>query len=112
MKAARWLVMFAYAIAIVALVVLTIAFFLELFGANTSAPFVQWIYRSARRFMQPFRGIFPPVEIGEESVLDVSVLFGILMYGLFATAVHALVEWLDGKLHRARLTQAAPAGTR
>ena len=97
-RVARWLVLFAYAIAIIALVVLTIAFFLRLFGANTSAPFVKWIYRSEARFMQPFRGIFPPVKVSEESVLDVSVLFGILMYGLFAVAVHALVEWLDRKL--------------
>ena len=38
------------------------------------------------------------MKVSEESVLDVSVLFGILMYGLFAVAVHALVEWLDRKL--------------
>jgi uncharacterized protein YggT (Ycf19 family) len=106
MRIARWLVLFVYAIAIIALVVLTIAFFLRLFGANTDAPFVQWIYRSEGRFMQPFRGIFPPVEVSDQSVLDVSVLFGVLMYGLFAVAIHAAVEWLDRKLAAARASTA------
>ena len=91
-RVARWLVLFAYAIAIIALVVLTIAFFLRLFGANTSAPFVKWIYRSEARFMQPILGP------NEQAANGLVVLFGILMYGLFAVAVHALVEWLDRKL--------------
>ena len=112
MRVARWLVLFAYAIAVVAFVVLIIAFFLELFGANTSAPFVQWIYRSEERFMKPFRGIFPPVEVSDNSVLDVAVLFGILMYGLFALAIHALVEWLDRKLYAAEVSPAPATGWR
>jgi uncharacterized protein YggT (Ycf19 family) len=112
LRIARWLVLFAYAIAIIALVVLTIAFFLHLFGASTSAPFVQWIYRSEDRFMKPFRGIFPPVEVSEQSVLDVSVLFAILMYGLFAVAIHALVEWLTRKLHAAQPAPPPVAGQR
>jgi uncharacterized protein YggT (Ycf19 family) len=99
MRIARILVLFVYAIAMIAFVVLTITFFLELFGANTSAPFVEWMYRSADRFMRPFRGIFPPIESDGRSVLDVSVLFAMLMYGLFAVAIHALVEWLDRKLY-------------
>lgn len=94
MRIARWFVLFVYSIAIIATVVLTITFFLRLFGANTSAPFVEWVYRSADR-MQPFRGIFPPIEVSDRSVLDVAVLFGILMYGLFAVAVHA---WSNGSI--------------
>jgi uncharacterized protein YggT (Ycf19 family) len=110
MRIARWLVLFVYAIAIIATVVLTITFFLRLFGANTSAPFVEWMYRSADRFMQPFRGIFPPVEGSGRSVLDVSVLFAMLMYGLFAVAVHALVVWLDRKLYMASLPRSGAPG--
>ena len=102
-RVARWAVMFVYAIALIAIVLLTIAFFLKLFGASTTAPFTQWIYRSSDRFMQPFRGIFPAVEVTDNSVLDVSLLFGMLMYTLFALLVHALVEWLDRKLYQARI---------
>lgn len=110
MRIARWFVLFVYSIAIIATVVLTITFLLRLFGANTSAPFVEWVYRSADR-MQPFRGIFPPIEVSDRSVLDVAVLFGILMYGLFAVAVHALVEWLDRKLYVASYPPQVPGGS-
>ncbi len=103
MRIARWLVLFVYVIAMISVVVLLITFFLRLFGANPSTPFVEWMYRSADRFMKPFRGIFPPVETGGDSVLDVSVLFAMLMYGLLAVGVHALVEWLDRKLFLAGL---------
>jgi uncharacterized protein YggT (Ycf19 family) len=109
LKVARWAVMFVYAIALIAIVILTIAFFLKLFGASTTAPFTEWVYRSSDRFMQPFRGIFPTVEVTDKSVLDVSLLFGMLMYTLFALAVHALVEWLDRKLYRASIKDSPTA---
>jgi hypothetical protein len=52
------------------------AFFLELFNANKSTPFVEWVDRAATRIMQPFRGIFPPVEGESGSVFDPALLFG------------------------------------
>lgn len=94
----RVIVYLVYALAVVSVVILTIAFFLKLFAANPGAPFVEWIYRSTDRIMQPFRGIFPAVQGGGRSVLDVSLLFAMLMYGLLALAVHALVEWVNRKL--------------
>ena len=99
---ARILVLFLYAITIVAVVLLLIAFFLKLFGASTSAPFVQWVYKSSNRVLAPFRGIFPTVEGESGSVLDFSILFAILMYGLLALAIRALIEWLDTKLFALR----------
>ena len=56
----RAIILFVYAFAIACIVILAIAFFLQLFNANQTAPFVDWVYRAARRIMQPFRGIFPP----------------------------------------------------
>lgn len=101
LRIARWLVMFVYVLAMVSVVMLTITFFLRLFGASTTAPFVEWIYRSEGRAMTPFRGIFPPIETDGRSVLDVSILFAMLMYGLLAVAVHGAVDWFDRKLHEA-----------
>jgi uncharacterized protein YggT (Ycf19 family) len=101
----RALVFFAYAFALVAIVILTIAFFLKLFNASTTAPFVQWVYRATTHIMQPFRGIFPSVEGETGSVLDVSILFGILMYGLLALGLHALITWIDAKLEAVRHDQ-------
>jgi uncharacterized protein YggT (Ycf19 family) len=90
-RAIVWLV---YAFALVAIVIATIAFFLELFGANPNSGFAQWIYRSASRVTAPFRGIFPS-HVNGNSVLDVSLLFAIIMYALFALLVHALVDFIE-----------------
>jgi uncharacterized protein YggT (Ycf19 family) len=98
LRIGKLLVVFLYGLVVAAVVILVIAFFLELFNANASTPFVQWIYRSGDTVMAPFRGIFPRVEAESGSVFDVSILFAILMYGLFAMGIHALISWLERKI--------------
>jgi YggT family protein len=94
----RAIILFVYAFAIACIVILAIAFFLQLFNANQTAPFVDWVYRAAKRIMQPFRGIFPSVEGEQGSVFDVSMLFAMFMYGLLALGLHALIAWIDRKI--------------
>ena len=94
----RAIILFVYGFAIACIVILAIAFFLQLFNANQTAPFVDWVYRAARRIMQPFRGIFPAVEGEQGSVFDVSMLFAMFMYGLLALGLHALIAWIDRKI--------------
>jgi uncharacterized protein YggT (Ycf19 family) len=94
----RAIILFVYAVAIACIVILAIAFFLQLFNANQTAPFVDWVYRAAHRIMQPFRGIFPSVEGEQGSVFDVSMLFAMFMYGLLALGLHALIAWIDRKI--------------
>ena len=94
----RAVIVFVYAFAIACIVILAMAFFLQLFNANTTAPFVDWVYRAARRIMQPFRGIFPSVEGEQGSVFDVSMLFAMFMYGLLALGAHGLIDWIDRKI--------------
>ena len=89
-----WLV---YAFAIVAIVIATLAFFLQLFGANPNAGFAEWIYRSAARVTAPFRGIFPSHAVTNDAYLDVSLLFAIIMYAIFALLVSEAVGWLERK---------------
>ena len=104
LRFARVLTWIVYAMFLVAVVLLTMAFFLLLFGASPDADFTQWVYRSAGRVLQPFRGIFPSTTLGESgSVLDFAVLFAILMYGIFALVVSALVSWLDARIMEHRL---------
>jgi uncharacterized protein YggT (Ycf19 family) len=98
----RALILFVYGFAIACIVILAMAFFLQLFNANTTAPFVDWVYRAARRIMQPFRGIFPSVEGEQGSVFDVSMLFAMFMYGLLALGAHGLIAWIDRKIAAAR----------
>ncbi len=102
LKFARVLVWLVYAYFILAAAMLTLAFFLLLFGANTDASFTEWVYRSSDRVLEPFRGIFPTVAHDGGSVVDFAVLFAIIMYGFLALALHALITWIDGKISAAK----------
>jgi uncharacterized protein YggT (Ycf19 family) len=95
-RALLWLV---YAWVTITLVLLLLAFILLLFGADPSAGFVQWVYRSVERAMAPFRGIFEPIVLSDQSVLDTSVLFAMIVYGFIAIGLRLAVDWVTRKLH-------------
>ena len=102
---ARALGYVVYAYLVVTEIVLALGFVLLLFGANPEPAFVQAVYRSLERAMEPFRGIFTSIELGQtsnnvEAVFDTSVLFAMVVYALFAWAVHAGLAWLSWRLVR------------
>jgi uncharacterized protein YggT (Ycf19 family) len=66
----------------------------RLFNANANASFVSWIYDTSDSLMAPFRGIFPPQEIIQGHILDVSALFAMLMYALVGYVLIALLGLL------------------
>jgi uncharacterized protein YggT (Ycf19 family) len=91
----RGIVWLVYALVIFAIIIATLAFFLQLLGANPNADFAAWVYRSAARVTAPFRGIFPTHTITDDSELDVSLLFAIIMYAIFALLMSELISWID-----------------
>jgi uncharacterized protein YggT (Ycf19 family) len=97
-RVARILPYLVYTFTIVALVILTMGFFLLLFGANPDAGFSEWVYRGLDRVMAPFRGIFEPVPLNGNSVLDTSVMFAMIVYGIACLFLSALIAWLTDKL--------------
>jgi uncharacterized protein YggT (Ycf19 family) len=97
-RLARALTYLLYAFAVVALVMLVFGFFLPLFGANLDAAFAEWVYRGLTRVMAPFRGLFDPVPLDGRSVLDVSLLFAMIVYGLAAILLHALIKSLTDRI--------------
>jgi uncharacterized protein YggT (Ycf19 family) len=97
---ARALTYLVYAFVLVALVMLLLGFFLLLLGANPHASFAEWVYRGLTRVMAPFRGLFERVPLDGRSVLDVSILFAMIVYGLAALLLHALIEWLSDRIAR------------
>jgi uncharacterized protein YggT (Ycf19 family) len=120
-KAGRVLLWLVYIWVTITLVLLFLSFVLQLFGANPTAGFVDWVYRSTQRAMAPFRGIFEPVSLSDKSVLDVSVLFAMIVYGFVALGLHLAIEWLtrmllaeDSRQHRDHqlAAQAAANGPR
>jgi len=100
LKVGRVVVWCIYALALIAVVFLLLAFLLRLFGASTDASFTRWIYRSADAFMAPFRGIFPTKQINDVSVFDPSLLFGSICYTIAALAADAFHHWLSRRLAR------------
>jgi hypothetical protein len=84
-------------------IILIIGFFLLLFGANPSAGFTQWAYRNLDRVMEPFRGIFTPIQLGTtsgnvEAVFDTSVLFAMIIYLIIGMLLSTLTRWLSQRL--------------
>jgi uncharacterized protein YggT (Ycf19 family) len=108
LQAAKVLVVFVYAVVLVNLVLLLLGFFLQLFGASTDAEFTRWVYRNVERIMQPFRGMFPSQAISDQSVLDVSLLFAMILYSLVGIGVHALVTWLTNRIVALRRLRQVP----
>lgn len=102
LRAARALTALVQVFVAVTFVVLVLGFFLLLFGANADAPFAEWIYRALERAMAPFRGIFESVQITGSSVLDTSVLFAMIVYGIAGLALGTLIDWLSQALWSAR----------
>lgn len=94
-----------YLYVLVVEVILTLGFVLLLLGANPSSSFVEWVYRSLDRIMRPFRGIFEPIELGitgndVPSVFEPSVLFAMIVYGILALVVSAVLSWLGSRMAR------------
>jgi uncharacterized protein YggT (Ycf19 family) len=94
LRLARVIVLFVYVVVAANLVILTLGFVLRLAGASTDAEFTRWVYRNVDRIMEPFRGMFPPQPLNDRSVFDASLLFAMIIYGIAAIALHALVSWL------------------
>jgi uncharacterized protein YggT (Ycf19 family) len=107
--AGRALVYLVYFFVTVALIVLTFGFFLLLFGANPDAPFAEWVYRSLARVMAPFRGLFEPIQLNGQSILDVSVLFAMVVYSILALALRSLIDWLTYRVEMLRVRKAHAA---
>jgi uncharacterized protein YggT (Ycf19 family) len=105
LRVAKAVVVLVYAFVLIDLVLLTLGFFLRLFGASTDAEFTRWVYRNVERIMEPFRGMFPSQALSDQSVLDVSLLFAMIVYSIVGIALHALVEWLTGKIVSLRARQ-------
>ena len=118
LRVAKAVVVLVYAFVLINLVLLILGFFLRLFGASTDAEFTRWVYRNVDRIMEPFRGMFPSHALSDQSVLDVSLLFAMIVYAILGIALHALIVWLTGKIvalrHRQQMEamqrqQAAPS---
>jgi len=75
----------------------------KLLGANPSSAFVSFIYALTGLFLNPFRGIFPSA-VGEgittHSVLEPSVIIGMIVYALIAYGIVVLIDMAANRKKR------------
>jgi uncharacterized protein YggT (Ycf19 family) len=98
LRVTRLVTWIVYAVVLAKAALLATAFLLRLAGANPDASFASWVYRSADRSMDPFRGIFPTRELSGTSVLDMSLLFAAAVYLVLGLLVDATLRWLGRQL--------------
>lgn len=70
---------------------------LKLFGANSSVPFVQWVYETTQPLLAPFLGIFPSPVLEGGFVIEFSAIFAMIIYALIAYLITAVVSALEPK---------------
>lgn len=80
------------------IIVLGLRVFLLAFSANPDTAFVQFIYNTSDTFLQPFRGIFPPKQVGSTGYLDVASLFAMIIYGLIGWGFSSLTSYFQDKI--------------
>lgn len=74
---------------------LILRFLFRLLSANSSTPFVSWIYDVSGTLMSPFRGIFtnPTVPtVSGQAVFDIVALVAFVFYSLLVYFLIALVD--------------------
>jgi uncharacterized protein YggT (Ycf19 family) len=71
---------------------LGLRFILRLLGALPTSGFVDWIYRNSAPFVEPFTGILPNINFGARSVLELTTLVALIIFGIIAAIVNSLFD--------------------
>jgi len=99
-RAIRFLANAIFLYVVVVEVLLLIGFICLVVGLEPASWFVDVVYRSVDRTMQPFRGMFTAIEFGTGANQEVrptvesSIMFAMIVYGIIALASRDLVDWL------------------
>lgn len=67
-------------------------FLFKLFGANSSTPFVRWLYDTTEPLLNPFRNMFPAPKIEGVYVVEFTTLVALLLYMLLGYLILELVR--------------------
>jgi len=71
---------------------LVFRFVLKLFGASSSSGFVDWMYRTTKPLIAPFKGAFPSPVIERGLVFEFNTLLAIVVYALLGWLLVSLVD--------------------
>ncbi len=101
-KVISWILYFWVIIGVIAL---TLRVFLLALSANPSSGFVEFVYRVSGDYLQPFRGIWPPKQVGETGYLDVAAIFAIVVYLFVAWGFKSLIDYIQNRIDRTKTKQ-------
>jgi uncharacterized protein YggT (Ycf19 family) len=82
------------------IIVLGLRVFLLATSANPSTPFVNFIYNTSATYLQPFREIFPPKDVGSTGYIDVAAVFAMIIYAFIGWAFSALIDYIQSKIDK------------
>ncbi len=94
-----------YAWTLIGVITLSLRVFLLAFSANSTTPFVKFIYNTSADYLEPFRGIFPAKPVGQTGYLDIAALFAIIIYLLIMWGFSELISYLQYKIDQSKKQQ-------
>lgn len=69
----------------------------QILGANSTTPFVSWVYDVSSFLMTPFRGIFNSANLGQNATLDVPALIALIAYAILGIFIMYLIRTLTAR---------------
>lgn len=73
---------------------------LRLFGANSAAGFVRWIYATTDPLIQPFVGMFPSPVLEGGFVIEFSAVFALIVYAFIGYLLTEIISELTYQARR------------
>lgn len=73
-------------------IILGLRLIFQLFDADRTNGFVNWVYGMGAPLLEPIRGIFPAVEYSNKYILDMPNLFAILGYAFVGYLLLVIVN--------------------
>ena len=72
--------------------ILALRFLFRLFGALPTSSLVNWVYSTSAPFVEPFVGILPNINFGARSVLELTTLVALIIFGIIAAIINNLFD--------------------
>jgi YggT family protein len=71
---------------------LGVRFIFKVLGVQPTTSFVSWIYDTSSPFITPFLGVLPNISFGSRSVLELTTLVALIIFGIIAAIVNNVFD--------------------
>ena len=105
LKVSKIIVWLMYIWVMIGVIALALRVFLLAASANAGSGFTNFIYKLSNDYLEPFRGIFTPKDVGETGYLDVAAMFAIIIYLLIAWGFKTLIHYIEHKTEISEMEQ-------